>query len=222
MGCAPSSEEKSMWNSEEKNRLANSLYNDVSKKWNQFESLIKKLKEEFKNDTALYTELTTLFPNTKKPELNLKGLPGAGDPENFYSYLSDLGYTADKNLDQAKQLELLLCDLQCKFYNLHSKHQELKSSRHLSEINTALSNYKDHREDDKASWISWLNQQKEFAQTTVDFGEKRNKKRAKDHIKKIEEEIKRIENLNIEDVLINNSSFARNKEEFDASENIYK
>lgn len=220
MGCAPSSEEKEMWNSRDKNREANTLYQSSSRKINQFQALLAKLKTEFQKNNLICNELNKITINVNKPKF--EALPQESDPDNFYSYLSELGSTADKNFSLAKQTELALCNAQSALYLIYDKHLDLSNSKYFAEIKAMIVDYEAHRKDDINSWITWLNSQKSSAQTTLDYGEKINFSKALRLIKKIDEEVKRVQALTEKEILLSNTLFARNPEEFDSVSNIYK
>ncbi len=222
MGCAPNPEEVEMGRSGSKNFEAKILMKKSSKNIDHFFKTLQQLKDDFKDNTELLKKLNTSFSGAKKPSGYIEAEPSEGPPDNFYRCLSELGRVADANYSRAKQMEQVFCDLHGKFYSIYDVHPEVLNSKYKTEVQLVINNYIEHRKDDLNTWIAWLNKERYFAESTLNYGTEDRPEKAKALIEKIDDEIKRVQSLSEKAILLDNTLFARNADEFDSSKNIYQ
>ncbi|MDP2385289.1 MAG: hypothetical protein Q8M29_02865 [Bacteroidota bacterium] len=222
MGCAPNPEEVEMGRSGSKNSEAKSLMEKFSKNTDHFFEILQQLKDDFKDHTVLLKKLNTSFSGIKKPSAYIEAEPNEGPPDNFYYFLSELRRVAEGNYSRAKEMERVFCDLHAKFYPIYDAYPEVLNSRAKEGVQLAITNYIEHRKDDVNTWIAWLNKERGFSESALKYGAEDSPEKAKALIEKIDAEIKRVQNLSEKDILLDNTLFARNSDEFDSTENIYK
>lgn len=222
MGCAPNPEEVEMGRCGSRNSEAKSLMEKSSKNTDHFFKTVQQLKDDFRDHTELFQKLNTSFSGIKKPSAYIEAEPSEGSPDNLYHFLAELRRVAEGNYSRAKEMERVFCNLHAKFYSIYDAHPEILNSKYKVETQKVITNYIEHRNDDVNTWIAWLNKERGFSESALKYGTEGRPEKAKILIEKIDTEIKRVQSLNEKAILLDNTLFARNPDDFDSSKNIYQ
>ncbi|MFL5730722.1 MAG: hypothetical protein ACJ75J_14640 [Cytophagaceae bacterium] len=222
MGCPPDPGDVSIWRSNEQRSEAEIKLKELASQKEISLSLLEKIKPLLPSGHDFSELLDEIHTAIDEPPV--KTGPVYGDPNDPYSYrdVQEASVLLDKTKQELKNKENSLCIIRDGLLKLSSFIQPGKLSAELTAaIRNEHSLHLEHREDDRRTWIGWIDNR------LITFSYYLNKAIAKEKtaeisylkegIQKLEKEKARVQKLRPEDLVLNRTIFGQNEVDLDIS-----
>jgi len=215
MGCPPDPVDVGIWRDNDATRAMNEKYDALGKQMTDscelLEHIIKLLPEN--------SEVTDILSTVALIDQHQ---PVQAPSAAYHGLYADAQEASDKREYAARLLksrEHALCILRDSILKLANYCQGTLSLEYRNAINREKQLHLEHREDDRKTWLAWLENQKQSAFYYLSSNKNKNRSRAANHLRKLaaslDAEIDRVNSITAEDLLASRDSFGNNPRDFE-------